>query len=88
VSLGLRGPLSKVTRAEVLMATPAEIELAFPIRPKRPLSFRGFGFRGSNGHDYDFKTTKLDEILTVLRNFGFPVSSEARPASKVWRATP
>jgi hypothetical protein len=88
VSLRLRGPLSKVTRAGVLIAKPSDIESVFPIRPKRPLGFRGVGFRGSNGHDYYFKTTKSGEILNGLREFGYPVTSEAQPATKLWRAAP
>jgi hypothetical protein len=77
-----------VTKAEVLLTTPSDIESVYPIRPKGALGYRGVGFRRSNGHDYYFKTSKSDEILSVLQACGFQVSGEAQPATKVWRATP
>jgi hypothetical protein len=88
VSLRFRGPLSKLTTAEVLVTTPSDIDSVYPISPKGALGYRGVGFRHSNGHDYYFKTSKADEILSVMREYGFQVSSQAQPANKVWRATP
>ena len=63
-----------MTKAEVLLTRPSDIESVYPIRPKGAVGFRGVGFRRSNGHDYYFKTSKSDEILSVLRACGIPVS--------------
>jgi len=86
LELRLRGPLTKLTRAETLRAKPADLDAVFPIRST--IRFRGVGFRRPDGREYYFKTTSTDEILRMLGSLGFPVTPEAQPASKIWRARP
>jgi len=86
VELRLRGPLAQLARAETLVAMPIDLEVVFPIRSR--VRFRGVGFRRVDGREYYFKTFKIDEILARLQAAGFPVSMEARPATKIWGTNP
>jgi hypothetical protein len=85
LELRLRG-LARVVRAETLRARPADLEMVFDIRSR--FRFRGVGFRRRDGHEYYFKTFRVDEVLGVLQGAGFPVSPVDQPASKLWRRTP
>ena len=86
VELRLRGPLRRLTRAETLLAEPADLSDAFPIRSRA--RFRGVGFRRSDGREYYFKTSQIDPILRALQDLGFPVSMIDQPAAKIWRLKP
>jgi hypothetical protein len=75
-----------LTRAETLRAKPEDLDVVFPIRST--FRFRGVGFRRPDGREYYFKTTSIDEVLAALGSLGFPVTPEAQPPSKIWRARP
>lgn len=86
LELRLRGPLVRLTRAETLRVGPTDLAEVFLIRSR--LRFRGVGFRRTDGREYYFKTAQTDTILRALRDFGFPVSTIAQPAAKLWRLKP
>jgi hypothetical protein len=86
VELRLRGPLPRLTSAESLRATPSNLQEVFPIRSRA--RFRGVGFRRPDGREYYFKTRQVDDVLHALQNMGFPVSTLAQPASKIWKLKP
>ena len=92
VELRVRGPMRQVFRPVTLRASPVDLVDVWPIRPRGWVAslfrFRGVGFLQSNQHEYYFKTFSIEDILGSLREAGFPVSEEARPAGKLWRGIP
>ena len=60
--------------------------MIFPIEPKGRR--KGVGFRLPNGHEYYFRTPRGSEVLEALETWGYPVTSEPLPATKIWKGIP
>jgi hypothetical protein len=76
-----------------LIATPADVVLVWPIKPRGPAAFqmvtlRGVGFRLPDDREFYFWTRRGRDILRWLWSRGFPVATESEPARRVWRGVP
>lgn len=78
--------LTRLSRADHLSVTPRDTVCVYPCRSRR--GFQGVGVSTSSGRDYYFKTWASREILSELREAGFPVSGDEREPTKIWTAIP
>lgn len=84
VSIRLPGPLQR-TGGVPLDASPAEIAEVFPTRS---MWSRGVGFTDRAGRQRYFWTRRVQPILTMLDERGYPVTTVPQKAAKVWNAVP
>lgn len=83
----------RLAGADELDVMPDQLARAYPIGRKARKSGRarrvtGVGFTDLHGHDFYFYTGRAAQVLGLLRDHGYPVSTLIEKATKVWRGVP